>query len=413
MIFINKKSIFIIALLVNYAFACCNASGNDSINIERFIYYTADSIPIESTLYLPKKEIKSLLIQLHTTHLNYRHPDFTSVSDSIRFEDILILTSEGHGVVLISPRYKYTPENLPKLKNQTYRTLADDAETARLFLKKDARFTRIPIGVYGASATGIAAAKLASRTGAVDFAMLVSTPGTPGTEDLYFKWDTDMKESAKYMYLMFFNEFRRFFPENRFVYQDSLYTDTDPVRLDRKFVACVWDCIREINSTVLMHHNDIASIHRFAQKQLKEAFQTDTIKKEIVTAMVSASKSTDINRFIDLFINSALYAPLDVDYLKWDPEACYPEIDCPVLMLFGEKDINIDIKKSIENSKRIVKSYRKTNFSIVVIPDVDHSFYVPDETITFRENGRSYTLNKQSDSYFQSMSGWLDSLPTQ
>ncbi|RNC66763.1 hypothetical protein D7D25_00345 [Proteiniphilum sp. X52] len=49
-------------------------------------------------------------------------------------------------------------------------------------------------------------------------------------------------------------------------------------------------------------------------------------------------------------------------------------------MLFAEKDINIDIKGSIENSKKIVNTHKKTNFSIVVIPNVDHSFNEPEKS---------------------------------
>lgn len=402
--------IILVALLSNFVF--CFTSYGDNIQIEHFIYHSQDSIPIEATLYLPNEKAKSIIIQLYTTHLNYRHPDFKSLSDSIRFQAILPLISNGYGVALISPRYKQTKENLPKLKNQTYKTLADDGEALIKFLKKDVRFTNIPIGICGFSATGISAAKLAYRKETADFAILVSTPSTTGEEDLYYKRDTNMKESAKDFYLLFFREFHRFFSGDYFIYNDSIHKNINQANFDKIFIECVWDCMKNINKNVLQNNEDIDTIHALAQKALKSAFKTNTIKTKIFTPLVHPKDSVNIDQFIDLLIDVALYAPMDIDYLKWNPEYYYSKIDCPTLMLFAEKDINIDIKGSIENSKKIVNTHKKTNFSIVVIPNVDHSFNEPEKKVFFeeKENGRTHSLNKQSDIFFQSMLKWLEDI---
>lgn len=405
--------IILIVLFFNFIF--CFASIGNTIQIENFVYHSHDSIPIEGTLYLPSEKAKSIIIQLYTTHVNYRQPDFKSLSDSIRFQNILPLISNGYGVALISPRYKQTKENLSKLKDQTYKTLADDGEALIKFLKSDSRFTNTPIGVCGFSAIGISAAKLASRNELADFAMLMSTPSTKGTDDLYFKWDTNMKESVKDIYILFFREFERFFSKDYFIYNDSIYTNTNKTHFNQIFIECVWDCMKNININVLQNNEEIDTIHILAQNILKSAFKTNTIKTNMIktkifTPLIHPKDSVDINQFIDVLINIALYAPLDIDYLKWDPEDYYPKINCPTLMLFAEKDINIDTKGSIENAKRIVNTYKKTNFSISVIPNVDHGFYEPLEKVSFEENGRTYTLNKQSNSFFQSMLNWLEKI---
>ncbi|MDD2283953.1 MAG: hypothetical protein PHQ11_00930 [Paludibacter sp.] len=403
-------NIRIILIVLFFNFIVCFASNGNTIQIERFVYHSHDSIPIEGTLYLPNGKVKSIIIQLYTTHVNYRHPDFKSLSDSIRFQSILPLISNGYGVALISPRYKQTKENLPKIKDQTYKTLADDGEALIKFLKSDSRFTSTPIGVWGFSATGIAAAKLASRKNLVDFAMLMSTPSTIGAEDLYFKWDTNMKESVKDFYMLFFREFERFFPKDHFIYNDSIYTNTDQSKFDQIFIECVWDCMKNINKSVLQNNEKIDTIHILAQNTLKSAFKTDTIKTKIFTPFMPSKDPMYINQFIYILINITMYSPLDIDYLKWNPEDYYPKICCPTLMLFAEKDVNIDMKGSIENSKRIVNTYKKTNFSIVVIPNVDHEFYEPLEKVSFEEKGRTYTLNKYSRSFLQSMLNWLESV---
>lgn len=398
----------LVALFFNFVF--CFASYSDTIQIESFIYHSQDSIPIEGTLYLPNEKAKSIIIQLYSTHVNYKHPDFKSLSDSIRFQDIIIFTSNGYGVALISPRYKQTKENLPKIKNQTYQTLADDGKILIEFLKKDSRFTYTPIGVWGFSATGIAAAKQASRKKMVDFAMLMSTPSTMGYEDLSFKWDTDVKESAKYTYTLLFSEFKHFFSEDYFIYNDSIYKNTVQSKYDQNFINCVWDCIKNINKEVLINNENVDIIHTLAQNTLKSAFKTDTINKKIITSFLPSKSPVNINQFIEFLINIAMYAPLDIDYLKWNPEEYYPKIKCPTLMLFAEKDKNIDVKGSIENSKKIIYTYSKTNFSIEILPNMEHQFYDSLKEVSIKEKGQIYTLNKQSESYFQSMLYWLESI---
>ena len=79
-------------------------------------------------------------------------------------------------------------------------------------------------------------------------------------------------------------------------------------------------------------------------------------------------------------------------------------------MLFAEQDINIDTKGSIENSKRIIEKYKKNNFSVKVIPNVDHGFYETKEKISFEENGQTYTLNKRSELYFELILKWLENI---
>ena len=403
-------NIRIILIVLFFNSSVCFASYGDTIQIERFVYHSDDSIPIQSTLYLPNGKIKSIIIPLYSTHECYQHPDFKSLSDSIRFQDILIYISNGYGVAIISPRYKQTKENLPKMKYQTYKTLADDGEALIKFLRKDSRFTHTPIGVWGFSATGIAAAKLASRKKMVDFAMLMSTPSTIGYEDLSFKWDTDVKGSAKYGYTLLFSEFKHFFPEDHFIYNDSIYMNVVQSKFDQNFINCVWDCIKNINKEVLPNNENIDIIHTLAQNTLKSAFKTDTIKKKIISSFLPSKSPVDINQFIEILINIAMYAPLDIDYLKWNPEEYYPKIECPTLMLFAEKDKNIDIKGSIENSKKIIDTYSKTNFSIEILPNMEHQFCDPLKEVSFKEKGRTYTLNKQSESYFQSMLYWLESI---
>lgn len=207
-----KKSIVFLLLMV--CIPSCYSSNKKLIAIERFTYYTEDSIPIQSTLYLPQNELKRIVIQIFSIDLEYKQPDFTAISDSVRYRGIVELVSTGTGVCLFSPRVQATMENFELQKKQTTETLATDVENAYRFLKKDKRFAHIPIGVMGHSASGIAAAKVAARDTSIDFAMLIVTPSTPNIDEADYKWTNNPETSGVPGYKILISLFRPFFPSD-------------------------------------------------------------------------------------------------------------------------------------------------------------------------------------------------------
>lgn len=152
--------------------------------------------------------------------------------------------------------------------------------------------------------------------------------------------------------------------------------------IDLQFENCAWESIQTINHEVLPRVDNYDSVQYYAKKRMKENFETIKIKKRKLLNLTGKEKEHTADDYID-FLMKFWYTSQDIDYLKWNPEDYYPKINCPTLMLFAEKDINIDTKGSIENSKRIVDTYKKTNISIVVIPDVDRSYQCRKSSINF------------------------------
>ncbi|RNC63584.1 S9 family peptidase [Proteiniphilum sp. X52] len=403
---IRRKLVFLFFVV---CVSSCHSSNKKLLSIERFIYHTEDSIPIQSILYLPESELKRLVIEIVSFDQEFKKPNFTSINDSIRHRYILELVFSGTGVCLLSPRIKQSSENIEKMKSQTSETLATDVDNAHRHLKKERRFSRIPIGVMGYSATGIAAAKVAARNTSIDFALLVVTPSTPSINEADYKWINHPETSAVPFYKSLIAEFRTFFPNNTFTYKGKIIMDSQENPIETQFEKCAWESIRTINHEVIQKVNNNDSIQCYAKKIIKENFETEKIEKRKTLNLTGVQKEYTVDEYIDELIHF-WYTPQDIDYLKWNPEDYYPKINCPTLMLFAEKDINIDTKGSIENSKRIIERYKKNNFSIVVIPNVDHGFYDLGSKISFEENGRTYTLNKRSELYFESMLNWLESI---
>ena len=404
---ILKKLVF--PFLIVLCILLCNSFGKESLSIEHFTYYTEDSIPIQGVLYLPKGDVKRIVIELFSFDKELKKPNFTSKKDSIRYKDILELVSSGNGVCLLSPRVKPSIENLGSMKNQTSETLATDVEYVYNYLKKEQRFSRVPIGVLGYSAAGISAAKVAARDSCVDFALLIVTPSTSNVDEADYKWTNHPETSAVPFYKLLFAEFRKFFPDNNFIYKGKIFVDSPSNPIDKQFENCAWESFQTINHEIISKVNDYDSIQYDAKKLIKENFETEKIGKLRTQNLMGEVKKYTIDDFVDMLIHF-WYTPQDIDYLKWDPENYFPKINCPVLMLFAEQDINIDTKGSIENSKRIIEKYKKNNFSVKVIPNVDHGFYETKEKISFEENGQTYTLNKRSELYFELILKWLEDI---
>ena len=94
-----------------------------------------------------------------------------------------------------------------------------------------------------------------------------------------------------------------------------------------------------------------------------------------------------------------------------DPVALLETIKFPVLIIFGEKDTQIDIKQSEEVYRQALTKASNTDFIIKVFPNVDH-------TITFSETGcmkesderQANNMIEIAPGYLEMMRDWLKNL---
>ncbi|MCC8147185.1 MAG: dienelactone hydrolase family protein [Bacteroidales bacterium] len=412
-IYSTSLSFFMALLSCSCIFISCQNSKENQTIIEKFTYYTEDSIPIKSTLYLPSHKINKIIVELNYIDIQYVHPDFTSPFDSIIHQDILTFTSNNIGVMRISPRATVISNNIQEAKKLTLNTLAEDAVNACRFLRQDSRFRKIPIGVKGYSNGGIAAAKAVTRNKDFDFALLIATPGIPSVDIRQYYWkNTDFLISYK----NFFSNFRKFFPKDHFIYENKIYRATEEKSADELFEECIWNCTNEINRKIVLKEKDPLLIQENIKKELERAFHTESISVKIDTKELGISYFTkDLNRasindFLDVAIKN-LYTPQEINFLQWNPEEYYPKIEVPVLMLSGEKDTYINAGESISNTKQIVDKYGKTNFTIEVIPGADHHFRSlnsKEATVEYGHGERKIKL--QDKLYFETILSWLNQM---
>lgn len=78
----------------------------------------------------------------------------------------------------------------------------------------------------------------------------------------------------------------------------------------------------------------------------------------------------------------------------YDPVSSLERITCPVLAIFGERDVLVPVERSVNIFKDALASARNNDFTIKVFPDADHRICVGDPP-------------QFADGYLETMSRWL------
>ncbi|UCF78604.1 MAG: alpha/beta fold hydrolase [Candidatus Eiseniibacteriota bacterium] len=91
-----------------------------------------------------------------------------------------------------------------------------------------------------------------------------------------------------------------------------------------------------------------------------------------------------------------------------DPAEYLEKITCPVLVIFGEKDTNLDVKQGVETYYRFLTRARNKDFDIVVIAGGDHSLFQT-ETGSIREQMAKIQAGEQKyvPEYLDVMEDWV------
>jgi len=407
----NKLLILIVLLLCNLNFAYCS-SAQDSMIIEKIVFQSTDTNRVHGTLYLPDNGVQRIVIELVSMDKPFRHPDFSLNSDTVYYNKIRKMTKNNTGVFLVSPRLQKDVSPMDKnfMKSRlllTPETLADDALYAFNYLKTDKRFEGVKIGVMGTSATGVSAAMAAARNSGIAFVILNSTPSTKSVDEADYMWNKN--RVATIFYKALFSELWTIFDDSTFVYNGKVYQASNAKPIKEQFQSCAWDCMSRINREVLLKNDNSDTIRFYARKMFKESLEGNNLSKAKRFRKFGKDEEVTIDQYIDIIIDF-WYTPQDISYLKWNPENYYPKIKCPVLMVFGDKDIQIDFEGSLNNSRNIVNHYNKKNYSIEVLNGVGHNF--TDRNILVKEkNGVSKNLKVIQDSYYEKLIKWLNSIP--
>lgn len=101
-----------------------------------------------------------------------------------------------------------------------------------------------------------------------------------------------------------------------------------------------------------------------------------------------------------------LYTPSTLGLLRYDPEWDYPEINCPVLALNGEKDRQVPVE-NLEYIKKGITANGNTHVTIISYPNLNHMFQTATTGLPVEYSDIEETISPQ---VLRDIADWINRL---
>jgi uncharacterized protein len=298
---------------------------------EEEVAFKSGRILIAGTLSIPKEEKKYPAVILLTGNGPQNRDEeiygfkvFQKIADHLVRKGIAVLRYDDRGI----------GGSTGKTMTSTTEDFAEDAKAAIDFLKKQPNIDLKNIGLIGHSEGGVIASIATINSNDVAFLVIMSGAGVAGGDVLLEQQKLILKAGGV---------------------SDSLITQN--LDLQKKINSALRD-EKDLNDI----RNDIQA---FAEKDY-------------------ASLSPDIRKSIrdkNVYINSTVQTQIQVFnnpwfmfYVKYNPALVYEKIHVPVLLLFGELDLQVP---TLLNKPKIEEAFAKggnKNFKSYIFPKTNHLF---------------------------------------
>ena len=300
-----------------------------------YSYYTEDvvfenksaNINLAGTLTLPTKEgLFPAVILISGSGAQNRdeellgHKPFLVLADYLTKNGIAVLRFDDRGTAMSKGDFN----------TATTLDFSTDVEAALQYLKTRKEIDNKKIGLIGHSEGGIIAPMVANKSKNISFIILLAGTGIPGDELLLLQQELIGKASG--------------ISEEDL--KKSKITNTEAFEI------------------------------------VKKATNSDQVKKDI-TELISKSIKADPEAKIPDGINESEFINMQVSqllspwmqfFIKYNPALALEKVKCPVLVLNGDKDIQVPSKVNLEAiNKALVKGANK-KVTIKELPNLNHLF---------------------------------------
>ncbi len=314
-------------------------NNEERFSIDKEVIFYNDNIRLCGTLSLPDTINKhpSIILISGSGAQNrdeeiYDFPIFKEISDHFVKNGIAVLRYDDRGIGCSDG----------SVSNSTLEDFSKDVISAINFLKNYKNIDKSKIGLLGHSEGGIVGSIVASKIPDIKFLILLATPGDSGT--------TIIKEQTKNIYKIK-------------GLSDTLIADElkNTNNIHKVIITDKgWEELRkEIREKTRLKFEDPKNI------QLHSIENKEIFIENLVESQISLYKSKWIKSF-----------------LTTNPQTYLKVVKCPVLAIFGEKDLQVDAKI---NSEKIKSSLLKSKkYKIEILPEANHLFQkaktgLPDE----------------------------------
>ena len=240
------------------------------------------------------------------------HSIFLVLADSLARKGIVVLRFDKRGIGKSTGSYA----------KATSADFADDAEAGVAFLKTRKDVNQREIGLVGHSEGGIIAPMVASRSNDVAWIVLLAGDAVKGEDVLVLQGKLIDKASGM-----------------------SDEKADQIASLQRRSLA-------------IIHQEKDDSV---ARQKLTELYDADPAGKDLPSAM----RQTSIG---------FLLSPWMRYFLDYDPAPALEKTKCPVLALYGSKDLQVPPSQNLPVLKKALAEGGNKDFRAEVIPDLNHLF---------------------------------------
>lgn len=286
------------------------------------------NITLAGTLTLPKKEGKYPAVVLITgsgpqdrNEEIVGHKPFLVISDYFTRNGIAVLRFDDRGV----------GKSTGDFTKATSLDFATDVKSAVAFLKTRKEIDATKIGLVGHSEGGVIAPMVAAESKDIDFIVLLAGTGIPGDRLLSL--------------------------QGRLIEKASGASET------------------KINNSSAIRDKMIAMT--IASKDIKllkddlRAYLNEEIQNAASKALIPQGLSEE--QFINMQIEF-MATPWMVYFLRHDPAIVLEKVDCAVLAVIGEKDLQVPPKENLMAIENALKKGGNKNLTTVEFPNLNHLF---------------------------------------
>lgn len=312
----------------------------------------ADDVELAGTLTLPKtddgkKRFPAVILVTGSGPQDrdetlFEHKPFLVIADHFARKGIAVLRYDDRGV----------GGSTGKFRGAKTEDFSRDAESGFDFLKKHESIDAEKIGIVGHSEGGVIGPMIAARRDDVAFVVMMAGPGVTGAE-ISTSQSRAMSKAAG-------------LPED--------YLDTQEETL-----TAVIEKIKE-------------------EKKPLTVEQIDSVLEKIASS--SETKKSHINLMATALKN--LTDPWMSNYVMSDPAPDLRKVTCPVLAIYGEKDLQVLPKLNAEAVKKHLTAAGNKDFKTVELKDLNHLFQTAEtgqltEYVKIEETFAPAALNAMSE----------------
>lgn len=264
----------------------------------------------------------------------FGHKPFLVISDYLTRRGLAVLRVDDRGV----------GGSTGKTSESTTADFAEDVKAGIEFLKKRKEIDPTQIGLIGHSEGGIIAPLVASQSKDVAFIILLAGTGISGEDILYVQGEAIMKVMGA--------------TKDQLAMQRSVQQRLIAIAKEEKDVATAEKKMAAVLKDL---------VHKLTDEEKKAA-------EEFGGLQDAQSK--------------ALLSPWFRYFLTYDPRPALRKVQCPVLALNGEKDLQVPPSANLPEIEKALKEGGNKDFTLKVIPNVNHLFQTS-KTGSITEYGRN------------------------